>query len=141
MAKKSITQASDNYEGAIPIVRARYEQGVQDGDWSGGVKNPAAKKNYEEGIRKAISNDSWGKGVSKVSNEDWKQASLTKGAANIEEGMRQGKEKYERNFAPILTAMNTASDKLPARTTDANQNIDARLKPIVKAAQEAAKRA
>ena len=140
MARKSITQASSNYEGAIPIVRGRYEQGVQDGDWAAGVKNPAAKKNYEEGIRKSIANDSWGKSVAKVSNEDWKQAALTKGANNIEEGMRQGKEKYERNFSPILTAMNSAADKLPARTTDANQNIDARLKPIVKAAQDAALR-
>ena len=82
----------------------------------------------------------WKKGVDKVNNEQWKQASLTKGASSIAEGMRQGREKYETNFSPILSAINSAVDRLPPRSTDAMANIDARLKPVVKAAIDAAGR-
>lgn len=137
---KTINQAEENYEQSIAIVPARYQQGVENADWKKGVSNPAANENYKSGVQKAISENAWSKGVSKVSNEEWKTKALTKGAQSISEGMRQGKEKYAQNFAPVLSAINSAVANLPPRSTDAMSNIDSRLKPVVKAAINAAKK-
>lgn len=140
MARKDISQAKDNYVQSISFVKTRYENGVANGDWAKGVKDPQANANFKSGIQKAISEDRWSKGVNAVSNEEWKNAAMTKGAQSIEEGMRQGQDKYSERFQPILSAMNSKAASLPAKSTDAMSNIDQRLKPIVKAAQDAARR-
>ena len=137
---KNISQAQENYVQSITIVPQRYQQGVEGADWKKGVSNPQANTNYKDGVQRAISENAWKKGVDKISNEEWKNAALTKGASSISEGMRQGQEKYATNFAPILSAINSAVSSLPPRTTDPMANIDSRLKPIVKAAINAAKK-
>lgn len=137
---KTIDQARENYVQSISIVPQRYSQGIEGADWKKGVSNPAANENYKTGVQKAIADNSWKKGVDKVSNEQWKSMALSKGAQSISEGMRQGQEKYATNFSPILSAINSAVNSLPPRSTDAMNNIDARLKPVVKAAIAAAKK-
>jgi hypothetical protein len=137
---KTISQAKENYVQSINIVPQRYQQGVEGADWKKGVGSAQANENYKAGIQKAISENSWKKGVDKVSNEEWKNAALTKGAQSISEGMRQGQDKYEQNFSPVLSAINSAVSSLPPRTTDPMSNIDSRLKPVVKAAINAAKK-
>ena len=68
-------------------------------------------------------------------------AAKTKGAESIQEGMRQGKAKYAKNFAPVLSAMNSAAAKLKPKTSDIAQNIQNRVLPVAMAAHNASKRA
>ena len=136
---RTITQSANNYKASIVLVPERYRQGVQGADWASAVKDPATQARWGEGVQRAVSEGKYASGVAGVSNEEWKRMALEKGANSIAAGMTAGAEKYTRKFAPILQAMQAAAASLPARSTDANANIDARLKPIVAAAQAAAR--
>lgn len=137
---KTIQQAKENYVQSISIVAPRYKQGIEAANWKGGVSSGQANQNWKDGISKAAQADRWKSGVDKVSNEEWKAMAVSKGANSIAEGMRQGQEKYLKNFTPVLQAIKGAVDSLPARTTDPMANIDARLKPVAMAAHNAGKR-
>jgi hypothetical protein len=54
--------------------------------------------------------------------------------------MRQGQEKYTKNFSPILSAMNSAAEKLKPKTADIAANIQNRVLPVAMAAHEASLR-
>ena len=136
---RTIQQASKNYTASVSLVPDRYRQGIAGADWAGAVRRPETEANWSAGVTRAAAENAYSRGVARVSNEEWKRAADTKGAASIAQGMQMGAEKYARRFAPILDAMNSAAASLPARSQDANANIDARLKPIVAAAQNAAR--
>ena len=136
---RTIQQASSNYTASVDLVPERYKQGITAADWASKANAPEAQQNWSTGVQRAASEGRYAAGVSRVSNEQWKQAALTKGANSIAAGMQMGAEKYARRFAPILQAMQNAVQSLPARSADANANIDARLKPVVAAAQAAAR--
>ena len=138
---KTIQQAKENYVQSISLVGPRYQQGVQQADWASAVKTAQANQNWKDGVSKAAQADRWKQAVDKVSNEEWRAMATSKGANAIQEGMRQGQAKYERNFAVVLTAIKSAVDALPPRTTDVMQNIESRLKPVALAAHRAGKRA
>lgn len=136
---KTISQATSNYKGSVGLVPERYRMGIEQADWAGAVKRPETEQNWATGVQKAAAEQAYSRGVAKVSNEEWRRMASSKGAASIAQGMSLGAEKYSRRFSPILTAMNNAAKSLPARTQDANANIDNRLKPVVQAAIEAAR--
>lgn len=136
---KTITQAASNYKSSVSLVPERYRMGVESADWASAVRRPEAEQNWSAGVQKAAAEQAYSKGVGRVSNEEWRRMASSKGAASIAQGMSLGADKYQRRFAPILSAMNDAAKSLPARSTDAMANIDTRLKPIVTAAMAAAK--
>ena len=138
MPRATIQTAMDNYGNSISLVPERYQAGIANADWKTAVSGQQANQNWKDGIQSAISNDSWTKGIEKVSNDTWKNAAATKGAASIATGMRNALPKYQRNFAPILEAMNSRAASLPPKTTDFRQNIANRVIPIVEAAKQAA---
>ena len=113
--------------------------GVEQADWANAVRDPQAQTNWAAGVQKAAAEQAYSKGVNRVSNEEWRRMAASKGAASIGQGMSLGADKYARRFSPILSAMNDAAKSLPARSTDANSNIDNRLKPVVAAAIEASR--
>ena len=135
----TIQQSTENYKSSVAVVVPRYKQGIAGADWAGSVRKAETEANWGAGVQKAMAENAYSKGVARVSNEEWKRAADTKGAASIAQGMQLGAEKYARRFAPILDAMNSAAASLPARTQDPMQNIDGRLKPVVNAAIQAAK--
>lgn len=115
--------------------------GVESADWAGAVRRPETEQNWAAGVTRAAGEQAYSKGVQRVSNEEWRRMAASKGAASIAQGMTLGADKYQRRFAPVLSAMNDAAKSLPPRSQDPNANIDNRLKPIVQAAIEAAKSA
>ena len=140
MPRKNIDQASGNYEGSIAFVKDRYLTGLEGADWRTNAGSDNAEKLYADKIQQAISNKSRQKGIKAVSNDDWLNAAKTKGADSIQEGMRQGQEKYTKNFSPILSAMNSAAEKLKPKTADIAANIQNRVLPVAMAAHEASLR-
>lgn len=139
MAMRTIQQAVKNYRSSVATVPDRYKEGIAKADWATAAQRPETEANWASGVQRAASENAYSRGVRGVSNEEWKKMASTKGANSIVQGMTLGSEKYQRRFAPILDAMNSAAANLPARTQDANANIDARLKPVVAAAQQAAR--
>ena len=137
---RTIQEAESNYRQSISLVPQRYKAGIARADWKTAASRPEARANYEAGVQAAISRNAWGAGIDKVSNEEWKRMADSKGSQSIAQGMTQGAEKYQRNFAPIMDRIKSAVESLPPKSTDPMSNIDARLKPVVMAAREAAGR-
>jgi len=134
MVHKTIEESSDHLESSISLIPDRYKEAVDKADWQGPASSDAAEKNYSEGVAKAVANKTRQKGVKRVSNADWQNKSMTMGADRIGAGISANLDKYKQNFSPVLDAMNKAADAAPPRSTDAMQNIDKILKPVVKAA-------
>jgi len=140
MAFKTIQQAKENLQRAIPLISERYRQGVESADWQTNAASEQAEQNFAAGVQQAIANKSRQKGIQGVSNQQWREAARVKGANSIGQGIQMGLQRYEQNFAPVLGAMQAAAKALPPRTTDPIANVTARVIPVVQAAVNAGKR-
>lgn len=138
MARKTIQNAVDNLRQVAPLIGDRYRQGITGADWQGPASSDEAEANWGAGVQRAITSGSRRNGILSVTNSQWQQASITKGAAVIGNRIVEALDKYQRNFGPILTAMNQEASQLPARSGSAAQNVTTRLLPIIRAAQIAA---
>ncbi len=136
MVHKSRSEAKQNLEASITYIPDRYKQGVMKADWLTPAKSDSAERNYADGVSKAVSSKTRQKEISKLSNEDWKNGAVNKGAPIIGERIRGALGKYDNNFGPMLEAVNSAADALPSRTTDFMANINNRLVPIVRKFKE-----
>ncbi|PCJ07144.1 MAG: hypothetical protein COB10_12335 [Planctomycetota bacterium] len=100
---------------------------------------PNLEQMIEGGFR-AVARGARREGIMGVTNAQWQQAAINKGGPRIVGGITESIEKYTRNFGPILAAITSAVAALPPRTTSAQQNVQNRLMPIIRAEKEAAGR-
>lgn len=137
---KTIQQAVENLRAIAntPVISQRYQQGVEAADWATPTQSPAAAANWFAGVTQANADGRYQAGVQRVTNQEWRQMSVQKGAAIIGQRIVASLNKYQARFGPILQAMNTAAAALPPRTSSASQNIQQRLLPVVQAAMQAA---
>ena len=133
MVHKTTAEARANLEASIAYIPARYEAGVKKADWLGPASSEQSEKNYATGVNKAVANKSRQKGVKKVSNADWQNAAVNKGAPIIGERIQGALDKYEQNFGPVYDRVLATVKTLPPKTTDFMANINKRLVPTVKA--------
>jgi hypothetical protein len=138
VARKTIDNAVENLRQVAPFIGQRYTVGVQGADWQGPASSPESEANYAMGVQQAIADGRRIRGITAVSNQQWRDAAVSKGAAVIGQRVLDSLAKYRVNFAPILQAQNNAAAALPPRTASARQNVTNRLLPIIEAAQIAA---
>ena len=139
MAHKTPQEALTNYERRINDVPQLYEEGIdRTTNWKSNATSTQAEQNYKEALNKAISEGRRIKGLQKVSEEEWKQMSKDKGAANIAKGMELSKTKYLENVTPTMNAAISAIDSAPAKTNDYKANVNNRLMKVIEAQKKAA---
>ena len=138
MVLKTKEEAKANFEAAIGYIPDRYRSGVSKADWLTPSKSDAAEKNYADGVSKAVTNKTRQKGIAKISNEDWKNAAINKGASIIGERIRGSLDKWANNFGPIYDQVASRVAALPPKTTDWRANINNRLVPVVETWRKAA---
>lgn len=138
MVLKTREEAKANFEAAIAYIPARYEAGVNKADWLGPARSDQAEKNYADAMSKAVANKSRQKGVSKVSNEEWRSAAVTKGAPIIGERIRGALDKWDAEWGPMYESVKSKVAALPPKTTDWRANINKRLVPVVETWRKAA---
>ena len=127
---KPMSQITANYKSAIGSVPAKYKTGIEGTtDWQS--KAMAGEDLYAEKIQEAISNQSRARGISRVSDGEWKSAAAGKGAARIGAGMNESLPKYTSIMTEVRSVLEGVS--LPERVADPMQNIDNRVKPIAQA--------
>ena len=127
---KSLEQTKKNWEGSHARVPAAYQAGVQNAK-DVINKGIAAEDLYAAKVQEAIANKSRAKGLAKVSDEQWRQAAMTKGGARIGPGMAAAKDKYASGMGEVLSTIQSVT--LPPRSADPMANVDNRVKPIVDA--------
>ncbi|GAG23624.1 unnamed protein product [marine sediment metagenome] len=123
------------YKDAIGRVASRYEEGIK-GAKDVKEKMIAGQKNYEEKMSDAAVLARRKEKLEAMPETAWRDGALEKGKTRIGPGMQAGAPKRKANYEVIRQKLDglTIADK----TTDADTNIDNRLKPVVKAMQEAA---
>jgi len=66
-----------------------------------------------------------------MTNEDWKNSAINKGAPIIGDRIRQALDKWAANFGPKYDQVVARVASLPPKTTDWRANINNRLVPTV----------
>lgn len=132
---RTIQESRANLEGSLATISDRYTQGVTGASWQANAMSPQAEQNYRDGVTQAIADGTRISGIQRVSDAQWQNLTLTKGAPRLSQGIRASLDKYVTNFGPVLTAMNDASSRLPARSISARENVERRLLPIIAAAK------
>ena len=97
---RSASEVAKKWARVTPERAADYEAGVRDPkkDWA--VETTKAEGAYEDGVRKAITNKRFGKGVAKAGTDKWKEGAITKGVVRFGPGVAVAAKKYEDGFAP-----------------------------------------
>lgn len=140
MVRKTIRQARQNLDTSTAYIAERYVESVKVADWQGPAGSEEAEKNFKDAMAKVVVDKTRQKGVKESSNAEWQKNAEEKGGAVIATRVAESLDEYERNFGPILDAMNSAAERLPPKGLDPMVNIDKRLKPVVAAAIAAGKK-
>ncbi len=125
----SQSEIKKNYTDAIPSVPAKYKKGIE--GTTGFIEAAVdGQGNYETKMADPNVLARRGKNLAKLSDADWKNPAATTGASRIGAGMSANADKQARNYEPYRSALEGLT--LDKRTTDPMQNIDNRVKPVVK---------
>jgi len=135
---KTIEQAVENLNAALPNIPRRYEVATSRASWAEPAASDQARANYQAGITEAIAEGRREARIREVGDAAYRQGCAQKGARVIMDRIRAAIPSYRTAFAPILRAMCDAADAAPARTRVTRENIENRLIPVINAAKQAA---
>jgi hypothetical protein len=138
MVLKTKEEAKANFEASIGYIPDRYKAGVSKADWLTPAKSDVAEKNYADGVGKAISGKTRQKEISKLTNEDWKNGAINKGAPIIGERIRGALNDWAAAWGPMYDQVASRVASLPPKTIDWRANINNRLVPTVESWRKAA---
>lgn len=126
---KTLEETRANWKSSHAQVAQRYQKGIdRTQNWQEAAIS--GEENYAAGVTRAAQQQSRARAISGVSNESWKKAAKEKGATRIASGMAASEDKFASGMGRVLeTIRNT---ELPARVQDGEQNVDNRLKPLVR---------
>lgn len=124
---KTKEQAKANLEASISYIPERFKQGVSTADWATKAGSDQAEANYADAVAKAVAAKRRQVNVKKVSNEEWKNAAITKGGAVIGQRIREALDKQSAKWSPIYERVLADVVRLAPRTTDFRTNINQRV--------------
>lgn len=111
---------SRNLAGSTDSIRA----GVQAVTESPTEKAARRQDAYIDGVQRAVQDGKWQRGLRRVSNEQWKEATLTKGLPRIAAGAAaaQGKmESFMAEWMPHEEALQRKLESMPRGTLEQNK--------------------
>ena len=127
---KSLDQTQKNWEDSHGRVPAAYSAGVQNAK-DVIAKGVAAEDLWAQKVQEAIASKKRARKLAEVSDEQWRQAALEKGAPRIAAGMAASKQKFNTGMAKVLSVIQGVT--IAPRQADPMANVDNRVKPIVAA--------
>lgn len=134
MKMPSKAQIEANYRNSIGVVAERYKTGVQQ-TTDQKQKSLEGQALYVEKMMNQAVLERRRKGIEAVPDGKWQANAIAKGVSRIGPGMIAGAADQANGYEKTRTALEGLT--LPARTGDAMQNIDNRLKLVVKTVMDA----
>jgi len=138
MVVKTKEQARANFEAAVTYIPDRYKAGIMVADWLTPAKSDVAERNYADAVSKAVAEKRRQKAIAAMTNDEWKNAAITKGAPIIAERIRAALDTWLRNWGPMYDQVVSVVSTLPPKTLDWRANINNRLVKVVETWKKAA---
>jgi len=131
MVLKTKEEARANFEAAVAYIPERYRIGIEKADWFTPASSDQAEANYATALTTAIAEKRRQKAIKQVSNTDWQEAAVTKGAPIIGERIRAALDKWITEWGPMYDRIVALVPRLPPKTLDWRANINNRLVRVV----------
>ena len=136
-AIKTMSAIAEKWARVTPMRAPDYESGVKNpkADWANATK--AANGAWKDGITKAVQDDRFMKGITRVGTEKWQRKATEVGPARFSQGVQVAQPDYEKGFAPFRDVIERTT--LPPRFAKADPRNIERVR-VMSAALAAAKR-
>ena len=120
--------SSERWKRRASASATDYESGVRNPrkDWARATAD--AEANFDSGIRQAVSEKRFSKGVAKAGTEKWRDKTLSKGVLRYPSGIADAEDDYARGVAPYLDAIEKVT--LPPRGPKGDPRNLERVKAI-----------
>ena len=118
-------QAADKWQAGLSGSVERYRQGVQAVQTSPAQKAIAQKQKMIDNWLNSVNNGSWENALGNVSLQEWKDATINKGAPRLQQGATEGRAKYLnyiQQAMPFMENLRSQVDAMPSTTLQDNIN-------------------
>jgi len=122
MDVKPIEVITERY-GAASAMADRFVQGVETTTKNWQANALRAEPAWKQGTAEAAAKGLFAKGVSRVTNEEWRSKASVLGGTRYGPGIEAGKEKYAREIQPFLNVLKGITLK-PRGPRGAAQNYE-----------------
>lgn len=126
---KSEQEIKTNYEQSTALVPARFEAGVRSAEWNANALKGQGL--YEQQMSDPSILARRSKGIEKVSDEAWRNATINKGKTIIAKRMKDASGKQVAGYRPYREVL--MGLELPAKTADPMANLINRGGAVVQA--------
>lgn len=110
---KDMGRISSKWKRVASGAQTEFQEGVENPRRSWAQATKEAEPAYEAGIRAAVANKSFGKGVTKAGDTKWQENAVRKGPGRYSEGVALAQDAYEAGFSPYREVI--ARTPLPPR--------------------------
>jgi len=128
---KPLDVIRENYRAGATVAPARYKDAVSRASWKDAAASTEAEELFKAKMSEVLAEERRRKGIEKVTDAEWRDAAVKKGATRIGPGMTAAVEKHATRYAPFRSALEAVT--LPPKSADPIANVDSRVKPIVSA--------
>lgn len=130
---KTAAEARDHLRDIVPKIGERYKTATARAEWAAGASSDEAEANFSTKMSEVLATKKRQTRCRDTGDAPYRSGCALKGAPIIGARITGALDKYMTNFGQVYAAILPVVDALPRRGLDAMANIDARLKPTVKA--------
>jgi hypothetical protein len=125
-----VEDAKEAFKEILPKIPDRYARKIKKAKWKEAATSDEAETLWKAKVMEAAEKKRRKARLEKVSEEDWRSHAVSLGSKRIKESLEGRIDKWASNWKPFAEAL--AGLELEARSADPEENIDKRVKPVVK---------
>lgn len=125
MSRLTASEAAEKQGRRLKESVTDIQKGVERVTEAPTLKAAAKKDKMLRNLNESVNNGKWERGLKRVSNEEWKKATIEKGIPRIAAGIDGAKDKVESfysEFLPFLDGVAEKVNRMPDTTLEDNIN-------------------
>lgn len=132
---RGVEHATEKWARKVGVAGPDYSAGIADPkrDWK--TETAQAEPRYEEGVRGAIADKRFGKGVARAGTEKWQRKATALGPSRWSEGVAAAQDDYNKGMSVVISAIEGVT--LPPRGPAGDPRNYERVKAIGQAVSRA----
>jgi hypothetical protein len=125
-----VEDAKEAFKEILPKIPDRYVRKVKKAKWKEAATSDEAEALWKAKVMEAAERKRRKARLEKVSEDEWRHYAVNLGSKRIKESLEGRIDKWASNWRPFAEAL--VALELEPRTADPEENIDRRVKPVVK---------